>query len=146
MNRKLWGALLSLPATLVWAPICAHFLLVFGFVSSFAAIRGLPAGVPWTPAVVGVTGFALSAGGLVGLLALWAMILEGPQIAAARKWARSLLLSGLWIGFITSLIALLLAGYILWESGFNLFIHSLFLTALGPMIVFLRERHRIRLS
>ena len=146
MNRKLLGALLSIPATLVWAPICAHYLFVFGFLSSIFAIRGLPAGVPWTPAIVGVTGLVLSAGGLVGLLAIWAMILKGPQIAAARKWPRFLLLSSLWIGFVTSLVALVLAGCILWDSGFNLFIHGLFLTVLGPIIVFLREWRRIRLS
>ncbi|MEE8587115.1 MAG: hypothetical protein V3T83_19915 [Acidobacteriota bacterium] len=146
MNRKLLGALLSIPATLVWVPICAHYLFVLGLVSGVFAVGGLPAGVPWTPAVLSLAGFVLSCGGLVGLLALWAMILKGAQIASADKWARTSLLCGLWIGFITSLIALALAGSILWESGFNLFIHSLFFTVFGPIIVFLRERHRIRLS
>lgn len=138
-RMQLLQVLLSLPATLVWLPICAHYLLVFGVVAGGLAVLGSPPTAGALPLAISVGGGLLSIGGLVGITSLWIMICCRDKVDAAGRWPQVLLLAGLWVGCLTSILALALAGAILIRSGFNLFIHSLFLTVVGPLVVFFQE-------
>lgn len=143
-RQKVINVLLSLPATLVWLPVCAHYLFVFGVMTAALGLQGAPKVEGLSPLVVAIGGAILSIAGLVGLAALWLMICCKNRIISAGKSPLLLLLSGLWIGFATCILVLSLAGYILLQSGFNLFVHSLIITVLGPIVVFLRELPRLQ--
>lgn len=130
---------LSLPATLVWVPTCLVFLSTFGYVTIRGPSRDLPPVVAGKVLSISLGSVVLCIGGLVGIVGLWTLIGFRDEVRAAGGVPVLLLRSALWIGFITCLAALALAGGVLWQSGFNLFIHSLFITVLGPIAVFLRE-------